>query len=58
VPRCGKEVPGEFPLCPFCGASLDGPSAREQRKTVTVLFCDVTGSTAMGESSDPEALPP
>src|SRR5215211_3320044 len=27
-----------------------------QRKTVTVLFCDVTGSTAMGESTDPEAL--
>jgi len=29
---------------------------REQRKTVTVLFCDVTGSTALGESIDPEAL--
>src|SRR5207247_1884548 len=27
-----------------------------QRKTVTVLFCDVTGSTALGESVDPEAL--
>ena len=30
--------------------------AREQRKMVTVLFCDVTGSTALGESIDPEAL--
>ena len=29
---------------------------REQRKTVTVLFCDVTDSTALGESMDPEAL--
>jgi class 3 adenylate cyclase len=27
-----------------------------QRKTVTVVFCDVTGSTALGESVDPEAL--
>jgi class 3 adenylate cyclase/tetratricopeptide (TPR) repeat protein len=27
-----------------------------QRKTVTVIFCDVTGSTALGESTDPEAL--
>ena len=27
-----------------------------QRKTVTVLFCDVTGSTGLGESLDPEAL--
>jgi class 3 adenylate cyclase len=30
--------------------------SREHRKTVTVLFCDVTGSTALGESTDPEAL--
>jgi class 3 adenylate cyclase/tetratricopeptide (TPR) repeat protein len=28
----------------------------EQRKTVTVLFCDVTGSTALGETLDPERL--
>src|SRR6266566_9229057 len=27
-----------------------------QRKVVTVLFCDVVGSTAPGESVDPEAL--
>jgi class 3 adenylate cyclase/tetratricopeptide (TPR) repeat protein len=26
------------------------------RKVVTVLFCDVVGSTALGESADPEAL--
>jgi class 3 adenylate cyclase len=31
------------------------PSA-EQRKTVTVLFCDITGSTALGETVDPERL--
>ena len=28
----------------------------QARKTVTVLFCDVTGSTALGERLDPEAL--
>jgi class 3 adenylate cyclase/tetratricopeptide (TPR) repeat protein len=27
-----------------------------QRKTVTVLFCDITGSTALGETVDPERL--
>src|SRR3954468_9907829 len=27
-----------------------------QRKTVTVVFCDVTGSTELGGSTDPEAL--
>ena len=28
----------------------------EQRKVVTVLFCDVVGSTALGDTTDPEAL--
>jgi hypothetical protein len=28
----------------------------EVRKTVTVVFADVTGSTALGERLDPEAL--
>ena len=28
----------------------------EARKTVTVVFIDVTGSTNLGESLDPEAL--
>jgi class 3 adenylate cyclase/tetratricopeptide (TPR) repeat protein len=58
-PSCGKDLPGgEFPFCPFCAAPLQAArdAPREQRKTVTVLFCDVTGSTALGESSDPEAL--
>jgi class 3 adenylate cyclase/tetratricopeptide (TPR) repeat protein len=32
------------------------PRAGEQRKTVTVLFCDVTGSTALGEAVDPEVV--
>ncbi len=27
-----------------------------QRKVVTVLFCDVVGSTSLGENVDPEAL--
>ena len=29
---------------------------KEQRKTVTVLFCDLTGSTELGETLDPERL--
>ncbi|HKX48481.1 MAG TPA: adenylate/guanylate cyclase domain-containing protein [Gaiellaceae bacterium] len=29
---------------------------REQRKVVTVLFCDLVGSTALGESTDPEVV--
>ena len=39
-----------------CAAPLREERAREQRKVVTVLFCDLVGSTALGESTDPEAL--
>ena len=54
---CGREIEGDFAFCPHCGAELAAAApAREQRKTVTVLFCDVTGSTSLGESVDPEAL--
>ena len=35
---------------------VDQGAAGEQRKTVTVLFCDVTGSTALGERLDPESF--
>jgi class 3 adenylate cyclase len=60
VPVCassGRESEGDFAFCPYCGAELESASpAREQRKTVTVLFCDVTGSTALGDSTDPEDL--
>src|SRR5215210_8688662 len=56
-PSCGHATPEGFPRCAHCGAPLEAVVApREQRKTVTVLFCDVSGSTALGESTDPEAL--
>jgi class 3 adenylate cyclase len=54
---CGKELPGEFPFCPFCGASLTvepSASVREERKVVTCLFCDLVGFTASSEAADPE----
>jgi class 3 adenylate cyclase/tetratricopeptide (TPR) repeat protein len=54
---CGHEIPEGAKFCPECGASVAQAAApREQRKTVTILFCDVAGSTALGESTDPEAL--
>jgi class 3 adenylate cyclase/tetratricopeptide (TPR) repeat protein len=54
---CGKELPGEFSFCPFCAAPLSEqpPSPpREERKVVTVLFCDLVGFTASSEAADPE----
>src|ERR671918_1025067 len=56
-PACGHKNSDRAKFCEECAAPLDvAPAAREQRKTVTVIFCDVTGSTALGESTDPEAL--
>ncbi len=56
-PSCGKELPGEFPFCPFCTASLteDVPAPQlEERKVVSVLFCDLVGFTAASDAADPE----
>src|SRR5256714_4403943 len=55
--RCGQENPEGFAFCGACGASLEAPAPpREVRKTVTVVFSDVTGSTSLGERLDPESM--
>ena len=56
-PSCGKELPSEFPFCPFCAAPLTAEpaaSVQEERKIVSVLFCDLVGFTAASEAADPE----
>src|SRR5947207_6787708 len=54
---CSYESETPFKFCPECGAAAEPPApTREQRKVVTVLFCDITGSTALGERLDPEPL--
>ena len=56
-PQCEFENPEGARFCAGCGKPLEPPApAREVRKTVTVVFCDVTGSTALGERLDPESL--
>ncbi|TMK54749.1 MAG: zinc-ribbon domain-containing protein [Actinobacteria bacterium] len=56
-PNCGEENPERARFCLNCGAPLTAPAkVEETRKTVTILFSDVTGSTAMGEKLDPESL--
>ena len=53
--KCGRENPDGFQFCGFCGASLVTEGSKI-RKTVTVLFSDVTGSTSLGERLDSESL--
>ena len=57
-PNCGHENTAEARFCNNCGAALaQAPApAAEERKVVTVLFADVTGSTALGERLDAEEL--
>ncbi|HWO69326.1 MAG TPA: adenylate/guanylate cyclase domain-containing protein [Actinomycetota bacterium] len=56
-PSCGRGVAEGFAFCPHCGSALPAPGPpAEVRKTVTVVFCDVTGSTGLGERLDPETL--
>src|SRR5256714_13403477 len=52
-PHCSTAVPAGARFCPSCGAALAG-RAIEERKLVTVLFADITGSTTLGERFDPE----
>jgi class 3 adenylate cyclase/tetratricopeptide (TPR) repeat protein len=53
---CGHENPDDSRFCGSCGAALTARAQREVRKTVTVLFADVAGSTALGDQLDPESL--
>ena len=53
---CGAQNRDGARFCDACGAALAAPATREVRKTVTVLFCDVTGSTELGERLDPESF--
>jgi class 3 adenylate cyclase/tetratricopeptide (TPR) repeat protein len=56
-PACGKENPDGFQFCGFCTAPLTEQTvspALEERKVVSVLFCDLVGFTAASEGADPE----
>ena len=54
---CGRPNAVDARFCDRCGASLaDAGAAGTSRRTVTVLFCDLVGSTSVGDRLDPEAL--
>ncbi|BBA95841.1 putative adenylate/guanylate cyclase [Actinacidiphila reveromycinica] len=56
---CDAELPSEARFCPSCGtpaASKPAGVPQEERKVVTVVFCDLVGSTALSGVLDPETL--
>ena len=57
-PKCGQGAPAGARFCPACGSALEdaAPAQQELRKVVTVVFCDLSGSTGLGERLDPESV--
>jgi class 3 adenylate cyclase/tetratricopeptide (TPR) repeat protein len=56
-PRCGKDNPEGFRFCGYCAEDLGSepaPPSAQERKVVSILFCDVVGFTAASEKVDPE----
>jgi class 3 adenylate cyclase len=65
-PSCGASAPPQARFCIACGSTLDAAPAElapqpqqaptEQRRTVTVLFADLSGYTSVAERLDHETL--
>jgi class 3 adenylate cyclase/tetratricopeptide (TPR) repeat protein len=68
-PGCGAEAGWEANFCGACGATLHhrsgmatlsasatSPALDAERRQLTVLFCDLVGSTALAQRLDPEEL--
>jgi class 3 adenylate cyclase len=54
---CGEANSQDARFCQACASPLaPDASHAEVRKVVTVVFCDVTGSTALAERLDPESV--
>ena len=59
--QCNHQNPDQAQFCNNCGARIseqDKPqttgSAQAERRQLTILFCDLVGSTAISETLDPE----
>jgi class 3 adenylate cyclase/tetratricopeptide (TPR) repeat protein len=56
-PSCGETNPERAKFCLECGTSLAAVRAgAEERRSVTVVFADMVGSTGLGERLDSESL--
>lgn len=53
-PACGKARPAEARFCDQCGAALNWTAA--ERRTITVLFADLSGFTGLTEQLDAEQV--
>src|SRR5262245_41863190 len=56
-PACGAECEAGIKVCEACGSPLAAalPERAVARKTVTIVFADLIGSTSLHERLDPES---
>ena len=57
-PRCHAATPPSGRFCTECGAPLpiEAATVRSSRRQMTVLFCDLVGSTDLAQRIDPDDL--
>ena len=59
-PNCGKNASVGLRFCTSCGHSLGAPASSTadagERRLATVMFSDLSGYTALTESTDPEEV--
>ncbi|HEX3790793.1 MAG TPA: adenylate/guanylate cyclase domain-containing protein [Pseudonocardiaceae bacterium] len=56
-PACAAELPAGAHFCSHCGTSVSaGAPVAEERRIVTLLFCDLVGSTELSGTLDPELI--
>ena len=53
---CAHQNTDAAKFCEECGTKLEATPVREERKVITALFCDLVGSTALGERLDAEDI--
>lgn len=54
-PACGEECPVAAIHCPRCSAAMEAREPTQaERRQVTVMFCDLAGSTELSVRLDPE----
>ena len=54
--QCGFTNTADARFCGGCAKPLSGEEPRAERRQLTVLFCDLVGSTPLAGRLDPEDL--
>jgi class 3 adenylate cyclase len=55
-PNCGNGLTEQANFCPHCGTPLSSRPATEEFRIVTVVFCDVVGSTDLERRLEPQPM--